>query len=60
MTAMPRARGRLDRSPRTAAVRRTGTAATDSGEVVHWPEPSPLDSWWATVMNPIRRPEPAA
>lgn len=23
--------------------------------VVHWPDPSPLQSWWDTVMRPARR-----
>ena len=22
--------------------------------VVHWPDPSPLQSWWETVMRPAR------
>lgn len=38
------------------AVESTHTATTDSGEspVVHWPEPSPLESWWKTIMRPRR------
>ncbi len=40
----------------TLAVRHTDTAATDSDDspVVHWPEPSPLESWWKAVMRPGR------
>ncbi|ATL68959.1 hypothetical protein [Nocardia terpenica] len=32
------------------------TAATDPDDspVVHWPEPSPLESWWNTIMRPAR------
>ncbi|WP_433685145.1 hypothetical protein [Nocardia sp. CA-119907] len=37
----------------------TLTAATDSGDspVVHWPEPSPLRSWWNTIMAPAQPPD---
>lgn len=28
--------------------------------VVHWPDPSPLQSWWDTVMRPARRTSPEA
>ncbi|QIS21369.1 hypothetical protein [Nocardia terpenica] len=32
------------------------TAATDpdNSPVVHWPEPSPLEPWWNTIMRPAR------
>lgn len=54
MTAATHAIGHPSRTPHAAAPYRTRTGATDPDDapVVHWPEPSPLQSWWNTIMNP--------
>lgn len=45
-----------DKADRFLRMNHIPTAATDPEDspVVHWPEPSPLESWWNTIMRPAR------
>lgn len=51
-----RTRTHPNRDSHARLTRRKSTAATDSADavVVHWPEPSRLESWWNSVMQPAR------
>ncbi|NKY87400.1 hypothetical protein [Nocardia veterana] len=38
---------------------RTATQHFDDTMIVHWPEPSRLESWWKAIMKPSRPARPA-
>lgn len=45
---------RTDPTDPTPNQTRTATTDPDDAPIVHWPEPSRLDSWWRAIMRPSR------